>query len=315
MAKITTKNAPDSEDPLKERPFPAGLGEDELAAPNEQWTEPKSPEHVLAGPIIHTPLATLNVAVGLGLDPIQGRRKPNPKTQDGPDDDGEITLVNEVSTAPNEYHSRTRTDCTFQAISRRVTIERLMSLASLQYAVSSVVIRNKAVMQARLERLLQSEFGLSLAAKMSLATGIPLVPMLGVFGKASLTQKDSAKLSAEFVNSVEADLVLYMVHVFGNIWARKVVRVAEVWQWVGRDCPKFNVTGQGWENNYTLEGPWVPIPVDWTFVIPELKATIIPANGNNWARSQAKAPLHDRAKSLHDEMAAVPLPPFVPDPI
>ncbi|MCP3909300.1 MAG: hypothetical protein GY712_14955 [Oceanicoccus sp.] len=321
MTDDTIKNVHSSKEFGKYRPYPIGIDGGDLVAPNEQWTKPESPERVLAGPILYTPLTTLNIAVDLGLDSIQGQQKPDDKPhepapdEEGGDDNGGITLVNEVATAPNEYHSRTRMDCTYQVVNRQVTIERQMLLASLQYSVTSVLIRNKAAMKARLERLLQSSFNLGLAAQMSVATGIPLVPEVGVGGKAGLSQQNSARLSAEFVSSIEADLILYMVHIYGNIWARKVVRVAEVWQWVGRDCPKLGVSGQGWENKYTLEGPWTPIPVDWTFVIPELKAPNIPAGGNNWARSQAKAPLHDKAKSLHDEMAAVPLPPFVPVPI
>jgi hypothetical protein len=297
-----------------EVPFPISHGP--VLDVNLAGTNPAT-ERATFGTVLRWPITVLLTnAEPEGVGQIQPEdRGPDGEKLPQQKGDGGIVLVNEQGSMPNQYHSRTRTDCVFQVVQRQVDTQRQASLAALQYEVSSFLIRGKAEIQARLTRLLQSSFNLGLAAPISTATGIPLVPNVTVGGKAGLSIQDSAQLSAAFVASVEADLIIYAVHVFGEIWARKVVQVDEVWQWVGKDCPELGLTGQGWHNRYTLDGPWTSIPIDWYFSIAELKAPNVPAAGNAWAQQKAKEPLHDSVRGLDDAFRNVPSPRFVPDPL
>lgn len=226
-----------------------------------------------------------------------------------------IVLVNERGTAVNQYHSQTRTDCVFQVVERQVEIQKQANLSQLKTNVSSLLITDRKEIEVRLKVLLQSQFNLALGTQISVATGIPLVPAVTAKGAASVSQQQSAQLAGRFAQTIQMDLLLYIVRVHGNILARKVAQVREVWQWVGRDCEEMGVPGTGWENRYTLEGHWVEIPINWVFVIPQILSPRDRPGGPDWATQEAKPRLHDRIRNMHRQFLRVPEPPAVPPPI
>lgn len=226
-----------------------------------------------------------------------------------------VVLVGEQAQVPTYYHSQTRHDCHYQVVERQVEGAYEARLDGLQEEVSSFLVRGEQQVEARLTSLLQLETNFELAEQISTATGIPLVPEITASGSNVLTARSAAELAAIFVRTIQSDLIIYDVHVSGNIWGREIARVREVWQWVGEDCERLGVPGTGDVLSYQLAGAWGAIPVDWHFTKAELTSPTIPPGGDDWAVAQTKGQLHQRVRAMQAQFARLPAPAAVPDPV